>query len=84
MAHGYLIVSLAAGLFVDPDPGPVLANYGVDNLRFLTPVKPDDTIAVTLTGQADHARAAAPTTARSAGTPSSSTPRATRWRPTTC
>ena len=43
------MVSLAAGLFVDPDPGPVLANFGVDNLRFLTPVKADDTIAVTLT-----------------------------------
>ena len=49
VAHGYLIVSLAAGLFVDPDPGPVLANFGVDNLRFLTPVKADDSIAVTLT-----------------------------------
>ena len=43
------MVSLAAGLFVDPDPGPVLANFGVDHLRFLTPVKADDTIAVTLT-----------------------------------
>ena len=42
-------MSLAAGLFVDPDPGPVLANFGVDNLRFLTPVKADDSIAVTLT-----------------------------------
>ncbi len=49
VAHGYLVVSLAAGLFVDPDPGPVLANFGVDNLRFLTPVKAGDTIAVTLT-----------------------------------
>lgn len=49
VAHGYLLVSLAAGLFVDPDPGPVLANFGVDNLRFLTPVKADDAIAVTLT-----------------------------------
>jgi oxepin-CoA hydrolase/3-oxo-5,6-dehydrosuberyl-CoA semialdehyde dehydrogenase len=49
VAHGYLIVSLAAGLFVDPDPGPVLANFGVDNLRFLTPVKAGDSIAVTLT-----------------------------------
>ena len=49
VAHGYLVVSLAAGLFVDPDPGPVLANFGVDSLRFLTPVKADDTIAVTLT-----------------------------------
>jgi oxepin-CoA hydrolase/3-oxo-5,6-dehydrosuberyl-CoA semialdehyde dehydrogenase len=49
VAHGYLVVSLAAGLFVEPSPGPVLANFGVDNLRFLTPVKVDDTIAVTLT-----------------------------------
>jgi oxepin-CoA hydrolase/3-oxo-5,6-dehydrosuberyl-CoA semialdehyde dehydrogenase len=49
VAHGYLVVSLAAGLFVDPDPGPVLANFGVDHLRFLTPVKAGDTIAVTLT-----------------------------------
>jgi oxepin-CoA hydrolase/3-oxo-5,6-dehydrosuberyl-CoA semialdehyde dehydrogenase len=49
VAHGYLIVSFAAGLFVDPAPGPVLANYGVDSLRFLTPVNPGDTLQVTLT-----------------------------------
>ncbi|GAA3247436.1 phenylacetic acid degradation bifunctional protein PaaZ [Pseudonocardia petroleophila] len=49
VAHGYLIVSLAAGLFVDPDPGPVLANFGVDDLRFLTPVKFGDALTVTLT-----------------------------------
>jgi len=49
VAHGYLVVSLAAGLFVQPDPGPVLANFGVDHLRFLTPVKAGDSIAVTLT-----------------------------------
>jgi oxepin-CoA hydrolase/3-oxo-5,6-dehydrosuberyl-CoA semialdehyde dehydrogenase len=49
VAHGYLIVSLAAGLFVDPAPGPVLANYGLENLRFLTPVYPDDELTVTLT-----------------------------------
>ena len=49
VAHGYLVVSLAAGLFVDPDPGPVLANFGVDGLRFLTPVKAGDSVAVTLT-----------------------------------
>ena len=49
VAHGYLIVSFAAGLFVQPDPGPVLANYGVDTLRFLTPVYPGDTLGVTLT-----------------------------------
>jgi oxepin-CoA hydrolase / 3-oxo-5,6-dehydrosuberyl-CoA semialdehyde dehydrogenase len=49
VAHGYLVVSLAAGLFVEPRPGPVLANFGVDDLRFLTPVKAGDSIAVTLT-----------------------------------
>jgi oxepin-CoA hydrolase / 3-oxo-5,6-dehydrosuberyl-CoA semialdehyde dehydrogenase len=49
VAHGYLVVSLAAGLFVQPDYGPVLANYGIDNLRFLTPVKPGDALTVTLT-----------------------------------
>ncbi|MGW5112947.1 phenylacetic acid degradation bifunctional protein PaaZ [Nocardia sp. NPDC004123] len=51
VAHGYLVVSLAAGLFVDPAPGPVLANFGVDNLRFLTPVKADDELTVTLTAK---------------------------------
>ncbi|GAB3744874.1 phenylacetic acid degradation bifunctional protein PaaZ [Nocardiopsis nanhaiensis] len=51
VAHGYLVVSLAAGLFVDPAPGPVLANFGVDHLRFLTPVKEDATIKVTLTAK---------------------------------
>jgi oxepin-CoA hydrolase/3-oxo-5,6-dehydrosuberyl-CoA semialdehyde dehydrogenase len=49
VAHGYLIVSFAAGLFVQPDFGPVLANYGIDNLRFLTPLKPGDAMTVTLT-----------------------------------
>jgi oxepin-CoA hydrolase/3-oxo-5,6-dehydrosuberyl-CoA semialdehyde dehydrogenase len=49
VAHGYLILSFAAGLFVDPAPGPVLANYGLDHLRFLKPVSPGDTIAVRLT-----------------------------------
>jgi oxepin-CoA hydrolase / 3-oxo-5,6-dehydrosuberyl-CoA semialdehyde dehydrogenase len=51
VAHGYLILSWAAGLFVDPAPGPVLANYGVDNLRFLTPVKPGEQLTVTLTAK---------------------------------
>ncbi len=59
VAHGYLVVSLAAGLFVDPDPGPVLANFGVDALRFLTPVKAGDSIAVTLTVKQITPRAAA-------------------------
>ncbi|HEY8340362.1 MAG TPA: phenylacetic acid degradation bifunctional protein PaaZ [Egibacteraceae bacterium] len=49
VAHGYMVVSFAAGLFVDPDPGPVLANYGLENLRFLTPTYPGDELTVTLT-----------------------------------
>ena len=49
VAHGYLIASFAAGLFVEPNPGPVLANYGVDNLRFLTPVYFGDSLQVRLT-----------------------------------
>jgi oxepin-CoA hydrolase/3-oxo-5,6-dehydrosuberyl-CoA semialdehyde dehydrogenase len=40
VAHGYLILSFAAGLFVQPDEGPVLANTGLENLRFLKPVAP--------------------------------------------
>ena len=51
VAHGYLLVSWAAGLFVDPAPGPVLANYGLENLRFLTPVSPGDSIRVDLTAK---------------------------------
>jgi len=49
VAHGYLIVSFAAGLFVDPDFGPVLANYGVDDLRFAQPVNHGDSLKVRLT-----------------------------------
>ena len=56
VAHGYLIASFAAGLFVDPDPGPVLANYGVDDLRFLTPVYFGDTLKVRLTCKAINPR----------------------------
>ena len=51
VAHGYLLVSWAAGLFVDPAPGPVLANSGLENLRFLTPVSPGDRIRVALTAK---------------------------------
>ncbi len=51
VAHGYFIISAAAGLFVDPKKGPVLANYGLDNLRFTQPVYPGDTIQVKLTCQ---------------------------------
>ncbi len=49
VAHGYFVLSAAAGLFVDPDPGPVLANYGLDKLRFAKPTYPGDTLTVTLT-----------------------------------
>ena len=49
VAHGYLVLSAAAGLFVDPAPGPVLANYGLDSLRFIKPVYPGDAIHVRLT-----------------------------------
>jgi len=49
VAHGYLIVSFAAGLFVDPDFGPVLANYGVDDLRFAQPLNYGDSLKVRLT-----------------------------------
>lgn len=49
VAHGYLILSFAAGLFVEPAPGPVLANTGLDNLRFQTPLYPGDTMRVELT-----------------------------------
>jgi oxepin-CoA hydrolase/3-oxo-5,6-dehydrosuberyl-CoA semialdehyde dehydrogenase len=51
VAHGYLLLAWAAGLFVDPAPGPVLANYGLENLRFLTPVSPGDRVRVTLTAK---------------------------------
>ncbi|MBM2290746.1 phenylacetic acid degradation bifunctional protein PaaZ [Sulfitobacter pseudonitzschiae] len=48
VAHGYLLLSFAAGLFVQPDPGPVLANTGLDNLRFMKPVQAGDSIKVRL------------------------------------
>jgi oxepin-CoA hydrolase/3-oxo-5,6-dehydrosuberyl-CoA semialdehyde dehydrogenase len=51
VAHGYLLLSWAAGLFVEPAPGPVLANYGLENLRFVTPVAAGDSIRVTLTAK---------------------------------
>jgi oxepin-CoA hydrolase/3-oxo-5,6-dehydrosuberyl-CoA semialdehyde dehydrogenase len=49
VAHGYFVLSAAAGLFVDPAPGPVLANYGLENLRFVKPVYVGDTIQARLT-----------------------------------
>jgi oxepin-CoA hydrolase/3-oxo-5,6-dehydrosuberyl-CoA semialdehyde dehydrogenase len=51
VAHGYLLLSWAAGLFVSPEPGPVLANYGLETLRFLKPVAAGDSIRVTLTAK---------------------------------
>lgn len=48
VAHGYMLLAWAAGLFVDPAPGPVLANSGLADLRFVTPVKAGDSISVTL------------------------------------
>ncbi|GAA0313357.1 phenylacetic acid degradation bifunctional protein PaaZ [Sphingomonas oligophenolica] len=56
VAHGYLILSFAAGLFVDPAPGPVLANTGLDNLRFVKPVSPGDAIQVRLTAKSKSRR----------------------------
>ena len=49
VAHGYFLVSMAAGLFVWPDEGPVLANYGMDNLRFASPVYAGDELQVQFT-----------------------------------
>ena len=49
IAHGYFVLSAAAGLFVSPAPGPVLANYGLDTLRFINPVAIGDTIQARLT-----------------------------------
>jgi oxepin-CoA hydrolase/3-oxo-5,6-dehydrosuberyl-CoA semialdehyde dehydrogenase len=59
VAHGYLVLSMAAGLFVWPDPGPVLANYGVDNLRFATPTYPGTEIRVIFTCKQKSLRAGA-------------------------
>lgn len=52
VAHGYFVVSLAAGLFVSPEPGPVLANVGLQNLTFTVPVYPGDALTVALTAKA--------------------------------
>ena len=52
VAHGYFVVSMAAGLFVSPEPGPVLANVGLQNLTFSVPVYPGDALTVALTAKA--------------------------------
>ena len=49
VAHGYFVISAAAGMFVEPSPGPVLANYGLENLRFVEPVPAGATIQARLT-----------------------------------
>ena len=49
VAHGYFVLSKAAGLFVDAKKGPVLLNYGIDEARFTKPVYPGMTIGVRLT-----------------------------------
>lgn len=49
VAHGYLLLAFAAGLFVEPARGPVLANFGLDHLRFIKPVTPGEAIQVRLT-----------------------------------
>jgi oxepin-CoA hydrolase/3-oxo-5,6-dehydrosuberyl-CoA semialdehyde dehydrogenase len=59
VAHGYFLVAAAAGLFVDPPYGPVLANFGLDGLRFTKPVKPGDRIKVRLTCKEKSLRAGA-------------------------
>lgn len=51
VAHGYFVISAAAGMFVEPSPGPVLANYGLENLRFIEPVGIGDTIQVKITAK---------------------------------
>ena len=51
VAHGYFIISKAAGLFVDPPKGPVLLNYGIDECRFTKPVYPGMTIGVRFTAK---------------------------------
>jgi len=56
VAHGYFVLAAAAGLFVDPAPGPVLANYGLEGLRFIKPVYIGDTIHVRLTVKQKVAR----------------------------
>jgi oxepin-CoA hydrolase/3-oxo-5,6-dehydrosuberyl-CoA semialdehyde dehydrogenase len=62
VAHGYFVLSAAAGLFVDPAPGPVLANYGLDNLRFVKPVYVGDTIQARLTCKQKTAKDTQPDT----------------------
>ena len=59
VAHGYFLIAAAAGLFVEPQFGPVLANYGIDALRFVKPVKPGDRISVRIACKEKSLRAGA-------------------------
>ena len=67
VAHGYFVISAAAGMFVDPAPGPVLANYGLENLRFVEPVCIGDTIQVRLTAKEKIWKAKRPDEDRATG-----------------
>ena len=67
VAHGYFVISAAAGMFVDPAPGPVLANYGLENLRFVEPVGIGDTIQVRLTVKEKIKKAKRPDEDRTTG-----------------
>ncbi|MGA9575326.1 MAG: phenylacetic acid degradation bifunctional protein PaaZ [Lysobacterales bacterium] len=67
VAHGYFLISAAAGLFVDPAQGPLLANYGLENLRFLEPVGIGDTIRVRLTARQKIRKAKRPDDDRATG-----------------
>ena len=81
VAHGYLILSFAAGLFVDPDPGPVLANTGLENLRFLTPIYP--AIRFAWNSASDPSRSSRRRPGKSAGRSRSSIKRTIWSRPMT-
>ena len=82
VAHGYLLVSWAAGLFVAPGRSPVLANYGLENLRFITPVAEGDSVRVySRPRRSDPAWT--PTTAKWCGMRSSTTRTRRSSRPTT-
>ena len=67
VAHGYFVISAAAGLFVDPSPGPVLANYGLENLRFIEPVGIGDTIQARITVKKKIAKEKRPDEDRATG-----------------
>ncbi|TKF37023.1 phenylacetic acid degradation bifunctional protein PaaZ [Enterovibrio norvegicus] len=67
VAHGYFVLSAAAGLFVDPAPGPVLANYGLENLRFIAPVAIGDTIQADITVKQKIKKTRRPDEARATG-----------------